>query len=218
MERWALLQPFAAPHLSRAALVHSLTASCSQSTRRRDWRPTRAARRTRPRSTRAQIGSGLTTPSRNQQLNSPPSPPPPSTMRAALLLCVLAVSLALAAALPNANVCNEQQVQLELRPSAQGMYQLSFVAVDPRAAQNKADFVDIHYRSATARAQRSSEAAGERRVIGLKSDSPSSLVVLFLQHQQRGQREPARADRGCDDPQQRARQASRGRRNQTRRR
>ena len=68
-------------------------------------------------------------------------------MRSALLLCVLAVSLALASALPQLNVCSPEKVQLELRPTSLGEYQLSFVAVDPRASHNKADFIDIHYRS-----------------------------------------------------------------------
>jgi hypothetical protein len=67
-------------------------------------------------------------------------------MRSALLLCLLAVSVALASAAPQLNVCPADQVQLELRPTTGGQYQLSFVAVDPRASQNKADFIDIHYR------------------------------------------------------------------------
>ena len=87
-------------------------------------------------------------------------------MRAALLLCVLAVSLALASALPNANVCDDQQVQLELRPIAHNNYQLSFVAIDPRAQQNKADFVDIHYRSKAAQPQR-------RAAEGVSRSTPS---------------------------------------------
>ena len=68
-------------------------------------------------------------------------------MRSLLVVCLLA-TLSLAAALPNAGVCSSNAVQLELRPSTQkaGHYQLAFVALDQNTNNNKADFIDIHYR------------------------------------------------------------------------
>lgn len=72
-------------------------------------------------------------------------------MRSALLACVFAVGVAFASAAPNANVCDADTVQLELRPSGSSnnqfsQYELAFVAIDPKAGMNKADFIDIHYR------------------------------------------------------------------------
>jgi hypothetical protein len=69
-------------------------------------------------------------------------------MRSLLLVLVVA-SACVASALPSANlaVCDADKVQLELRPDAAfSNYQLAFVAIDPNFQQNKADFVDIHYR------------------------------------------------------------------------
>jgi hypothetical protein len=78
-------------------------------------------------------------------------------MRLTLLCLLLAVTAV--AAVPNLNVCSTEQVQLELRPlgtasgrTANGLlndYQLAFVALDNKLSQNKADWIDIHYRSAS---------------------------------------------------------------------
>lgn len=77
-------------------------------------------------------------------------------MRSLSLVCLLLAVTAVAAA-PQLNVCSPEKVQLELRPlgsfsgrSPSGEvlsdYQLAFVALDNNMAQNKADWIDIHYR------------------------------------------------------------------------
>ena len=127
-------------------------------------------------------------------------------MRSLLLLCVLAVSVGLALAAPQLNVCDADAVQLELRPSHSNNYQLAFVAIDPKAGQNKADFIDIHYRSESY--AHSTRAASIRQQqeppLGRSILSPRSCFCLplllslalssALQREQRGQCEFARAD------------------------
>ena len=137
-------------------------------------------------------------------------------MRSLLSLCLLASVALLAAAAPNANVCPMERVQLELRPLDMGRdfgtFQLAFVAVDPHAASDKADFIDIHYRSASRASAAASDACiGVSQRAGLSDSSAHrvhllclfvccvycfslSLFPSFSQHQQRGQREPSRSD------------------------
>lgn len=135
-------------------------------------------------------------------------------MRSLLSLCLLASVALLAAAAPNANVCPMERVQLELRPLDMGRdfgtFQLAFVAVDPQAASDKADFIDIHYRSAGQASAAASEAcigASQRACLILQLIRVHlpwlfvccvcfslSLFPSFSQHQQRGQREPSRSD------------------------
>ncbi len=78
-------------------------------------------------------------------------------MRTLSILAALFGSLAVASALPS-NVCSPEKVALELRPLGTARaqtntgvladYQLAFQAIDHKAANNRADFIDIHYRSA----------------------------------------------------------------------
>ena len=125
-------------------------------------------------------------------------------MRSLLSLCLLASVALLAAAAPNANVCPMERVQLELRPLDMGRdfgtFQLAFVAVDPQAANDKADFIDIHYRSARGASSAASEACTAASpacgpvcvslLIRVHLLCPSAVSVSplpqFSQHQQRG--------------------------------